>query len=289
MWMPRSPDPRTVTLRTPAGARGCLDENEVVEHCRGVNSAAARAEVELHLDRCAGCRELVSELVLAMSDEGDEAVAGAATIAGPELSAERSPAGELAPPLRVGRYRIGAHVGSGGMGIVYAGHDPELGRTVALKLLAPRAGPDGEAQARLMLEAQAMARVSHPHVVAIHDVGVHEDRVWLAMEFIAGVTLAAWLRAQRRGWREVLAVFLAAGEGLAAVHAAGLVHRDFKPESGLASQVVENTSVPRLRRWYVPIVYQARGPRQDRAAWGPRPLLRFFAHCPAPSRLVPAL
>ncbi len=132
----------------------------------------------------------------------------------------------------VDRYVILTAIGQGGMGVVFAAYDPELDRKVALKLLLPAAQADGhgDARTRLLREAQALAQLSHPAVVAVHDVGTVGDQVWLAMEFIDGVTLARWIK-QTRPWREVLEVFRRAGEGLAAAHAAGLVHRDFKPEN----------------------------------------------------------
>jgi formylglycine-generating enzyme required for sulfatase activity len=135
---------------------------------------------------------------------------------------------------RVGRYLIIERVGSGAMGVVYGAYDPELDRKVALKLLkGEHAGQDETARARLVREAKAMARLSHPNVIAVHDVGVFDGQVFLAMEFLGGGTLRSWLAARRRGSRELLAVFVAAGRGLMAAHAAGLVHRDFKPENVL--------------------------------------------------------
>jgi tetratricopeptide (TPR) repeat protein len=116
------------------------------------------------------------------------------------------------------------------MGVVYAAFDPELGRRVAIKLLATRGGAS-EGRARLLREAQAMAQVSHPNVIAVHDAGTVGDDVFIAMELRAGTTLADWLRARKRGWRELLPVFVQAGRGLEAAHKAGLVHRDFKPEN----------------------------------------------------------
>ena len=164
----------------------------------------------------------------------------------------------------INRYVVLERLGAGGMSIVYAAYDPELRRRVALKLLL--FDPDGVDQVRMLREARAIARLSHPNVITVFDVGTFEGRVYITMEYVDGETLRAWRASAPRSWAEVLTVFLAAAGGLSAAHAAGLVHRDFKPESGLASQVVENTSVPQLRRWYVPIVYQAGRPRQDRAA-----------------------
>lgn len=135
---------------------------------------------------------------------------------------------------QVGRYTILERIGSGGMGEVYAAYDPQLDRRVALKLLRPdRARRGGDGRARLLREAQAMARLSHPGVVAVHDVGVIGEEVFVAMEFVDGTTLGEWLSAQPRSVDEVIALFIEAGEGLAAAHDAGLVHRDFKPSNVL--------------------------------------------------------
>jgi serine/threonine protein kinase len=110
-------------------------------------------------------------------------------------------------------------LGAGGMGVVYAAYDPELDRKVALKLLSPeRWGADSGSQTRLVREAQALAKLSHPNVVAVHDVGMHGDRVWIAMEFVAGQTLTAWAKERPRRWSEVLALLADVARGVAAAH-----------------------------------------------------------------------
>jgi eukaryotic-like serine/threonine-protein kinase len=133
----------------------------------------------------------------------------------------------------VGRYVVLDRIGAGGMGVVYAAYDPELDRRVALKLLRPDRFGGEAGRSRLLREAQALARLTHPNVVAVHDAGTFGDRVFVAMELVEGETLRQWLEAEPRSWREVLDRFLPAGRGLAAAHAAGLVHRDFKPENVL--------------------------------------------------------
>ena len=176
---------------------------------------------------------------------GDESLARTAlangtedTLAPPGAAAEVSE--ELARGDLVGRYTVLARLGAGGMGVVHAAYDPELDRKVALKVLRRGAlgtgmssGPRNKQRDRLMREAQAMAKLSHPNVITVHDVGTFEGQVFLAMEFIDGQTLGEWFKQANRTWKEVLAIFIAAGQGLAAAHAVGLVHRDFKPDNVL--------------------------------------------------------
>src|SRR5262249_51098721 len=142
----------------------------------------------------------------------------------------------LPPHTRVARYIVQAPVGQGGMGIVYEAYDPELHRRVALKLLRADGREDSTRRDRLLREARSMAKLAHPHVVAVHDVGVYEGRVFLAMEYVAGSTLRSWIAQKKRSRREILAVLLEAGEGLAAAHRVGLVHRDFKPDNVLVGE-----------------------------------------------------
>jgi len=142
----------------------------------------------------------------------------------------RHPA-QLARGSTVGRYLVTGLIGKGGMGEVYAAYDPELDRKVALKLLRTQpevAADPREGQARLLREAQSIARLSDPNVVVIYDVGMYAERVFLAMEFIDGYTLGHWLLVKRRTWREVVTAFVAGGSGLACAHRSGIIHRDFK-------------------------------------------------------------
>jgi eukaryotic-like serine/threonine-protein kinase len=131
----------------------------------------------------------------------------------------------------VGRYAVLEKVGAGAMGVVYAAYDHRLDRRVALKLLRDPERRWGHR--RLQREAQALARLSHPNVIAVHDIDQYRDQLFVAMEYVEGSTLREWLAREPRTWREVLEVFRRAGEGLAAAHAVGIVHRDFKPDNVL--------------------------------------------------------
>ena len=137
---------------------------------------------------------------------------------------------------QVGRYLVIKEIGSGGMGLVLAAYDPDLGRKVALKILREGARDGSVGAVRMRREAQAMARLSHPNVAQVYEVAEVDERLFLAMEFIEGATLRDWLAAAPRSWREVLRVYIEAGRGLAAAHAAELMHRDFKPDSSPASR-----------------------------------------------------
>ena len=141
----------------------------------------------------------------------------------------------LAAGETVGKYRLDRVIGAGGMGIVWAAFDPDLERAVAIKLLL-HAG-DGEAtlRSRLLREARAMARLKHPNVLTVYEVGTDRNRDYIAMELVDGDSLDVWL-ASRPPPDQVTSALLAAGQGLAAAHEAGLVHRDFKPHNVLRSR-----------------------------------------------------
>jgi tetratricopeptide (TPR) repeat protein/predicted Ser/Thr protein kinase len=167
------------------------------------------------------------ELGQSSAVDGSSGLTSTASMAGRRAPGESV---ELVPGMHVDRFRIVGQLGGGGMGVIYEAYDPELDRMLALKLLRPDASTS-RARARLLREAQAAARLAHPNVVAIYDVGAVGDQIFVAMERIAGRDLAAWRAERARSLGEIIDVFVQAGRGLAAAHAAGLVHRDVKPHN----------------------------------------------------------
>ncbi|MFN0253606.1 MAG: protein kinase domain-containing protein [Kofleriaceae bacterium] len=203
----------------------CPDDNVLVEMVERAIEPAAMRDLEEHLDSCESCRDVVAALAIGSKDRSKSRTPGAAWVGvdHPEL---------LENETIAGRYVLAKILGRGGMGTVYLARDLTLGRDVALKLHHA-----GSGNARLQREAVAMAKLAHPNVVTVYDVGTVGDRTYVAMEYVHGagdgpVTLRGYL-AKPRTWREILAVLLDAGTGLAAAHTAGLIHRDFKPDNVL--------------------------------------------------------
>ena len=182
----------------------CLDDDQVLGLVEGRLAAAVLAHVDEHLDGCEACREVISQV---------------ARVQAPSRVLERG--------HTVGRYVIGDLLGAGAMGRVYSAWEPELDRRVALKLLVE---PGVNARERVVREAQAMAKLDHPNIVGVHEVGTSDDGVYVAMELVDGVTLRAWAEPVRP-WHDVVPVLVEIARGLAAVHAAGVTHRDIKPDN----------------------------------------------------------
>ena len=239
-------------------ADDCVDEETAAALLAGRLSTAEAQRIEEHADGCSSCREFISALARTVAGTPSQLIAPTpppmvppmlpptvpATL--PPMVLPTLPADPLPRPASVplftrgdklGRYTVLERLGVGGMGVVYAAYDPELDRRVAVKLLRGlRASQHAEGRQRLVREAQSLARLNDPHVVAVHDIGTWRDQVFLSMELIDGGTLTQWRREKARSWREVLAVFIAAGRGLAAAHRAGIIHRDFKPDNVLVGK-----------------------------------------------------
>lgn len=196
----------------------CPSDQALSRYLSGALDTVASATVQEHLGSCPECLKRQ------------------AAMHGPDTALSPPGRGMTGPdrraPAHVGRYEVRGRIAAGGMGEVHEAFDPELRRRLALKFLrADLSGSSGAAHwsARMLREAQAMAQLSHPNVIAVHDAGTYADQVFIAMELVQGDTLQQWADRAPRPWREVLDVALQAGEGLLAAHQAGIVHRDFKP------------------------------------------------------------
>jgi len=132
---------------------------------------------------------------------------------------------------RIGRFLLLQEIGAGGMGTVFSAYDEQLDRKVALKILRKPAVGNNLQQLHIMREARAIARISHPNVVAIYDVNESDGQIHIAMEYVEGQTLLEWQDQTKRNWKETLAMYLQVGAGLQSAHDADVVHRDFKPDN----------------------------------------------------------
>jgi eukaryotic-like serine/threonine-protein kinase len=201
----------------------CPEHNVIAAFVDGALDGDELAAMEAHVDTCELCRRQVSFLV---------AASGATPASAPDT--EDADDDRLAPGARIGRFVVVRRLARGGMAVVAVGYDPELDRRVALKLLHPELTRSGRPLRDLLQrEAKIMARLSHPNIVSVYDVGAIGDQVFVAMELVRGATLADWARAAPRRFRARLHACLDAGRGLAAAHRAGVVHRDFKPANVL--------------------------------------------------------
>jgi serine/threonine protein kinase len=184
----------------------CLSADAVARLVKGGAAGAESERIHVHLEVCGDCNRRVAEAVGA----------------DPEA---RWPMRSLAPGTQVSRFVIRELLGDGPGGTLFEADDPSTGKRVTLKFLRPDRHPD------LVREEQDLTRLVHPNVLTVHDAGTFEGEAYVVTEPVDGQRLDAWLAERDRPWREVLDVFVGAARGLAAAHALGLVHRDFKPEN----------------------------------------------------------
>ncbi len=216
--------PKGVGRESPLGLEVDQKPGEGFAHAGRVTEATRQAKFVI-IEAVAQPQPPSQEDTIARGLDEDATLAGES----PRDDGDQDPRALLAGQTRLGHHVLLDVLGQGGMGIVYAAFDEKLDRKVAIKVLWTRGGE--LVQRRLAREAQAMARLSHPNVVQIYEIGEHRTMAFLVMQYVDGVTLRHWLAERPQPRAQILATFVAAGRGLAAAHAQGLVHRDFKPDN----------------------------------------------------------
>jgi serine/threonine-protein kinase len=214
----------------PVPTSPCPSVAELVEIVEGRLDGPPLGRLKEHVAQCSVCAGVLDGLA---PHEGLGPASATLDAGVARAIVEQAPASDaiLGRGAAVGRYLVLSLLGRGGMGEVYAAYDPELDRRVALKILHT-AGSAEQARRRLLREARALGKLSHPNVVVVHDVGEHHGDVFVAMELVEGQSLDAWCQGPPRpDWQEVLAAYRDAARGLAAAHAKGIVHRDVKPSN----------------------------------------------------------
>ncbi len=218
------------------GATSCLGDEVMAGFLEASLPERERDAATLHLSTCQSCREQFTELARLEADEPESYRSLVFDEAGEALHGGGDNVDELMVGSSLGRYVLLGKVGEGGMGVVYSAFDPELDRRIAVKVIrSEAAAASEEAKQQLRQEARAMARLTHPNVVRVYDVGRQGGLVYIAMEYVDGVDLGRFASRHSDSWRTVFAACIEAGRGLLAAHEAGLVHRDFKPSNVLCA------------------------------------------------------
>ncbi|MFO0658950.1 MAG: serine/threonine-protein kinase, partial [Polyangiaceae bacterium] len=206
----------------------CVDDDTLAALVDGRIDPQSRALALAHLARCDSCSSTFALLLSSQVDPENPASSS---------FGQNKPRGVRTLPSTgqlIGRYRLGKLLGAGAMGMVFLANDPELSRDVALKLLRfDELGKRSHFEARLVREARTLARLNHPNVVTVYDVGTFDGGVFIAMEYVSGGTLATWLTTSPRSLEQTLDVFKQIADGVIAAHQVGIVHRDLKPDNVL--------------------------------------------------------